>query len=131
PLPFSLSAGTQTTTSADLSAMTFVFCGFCGQQFSPSFENPPHACTADSQCTTGTFTRCRQRTSGAFGQGPARIITEIGSPAGMCLDDGVPHVATLGSVFCGPPAYNATVDASADLPGPGAIGLPGAIQVLP
>src|SRR5262249_51136204 len=80
PIPFSLSTGTQTMTSTDLN-QPFVFCGFCGQQFSPSFQNPPHACTADSQCTTTFFTKCRQRVSGAFGQGPARTITETGSPA--------------------------------------------------
>jgi len=130
PIGFNLSAGTQTATSQDLSAQQFVFFGFCGQQFSPSFQNPPHPCTADSQCTTAPFTRCRQRTSGAFGQGPARTITATGAAPG-CLTDGAAHPETLISVFAIPPSYNATVDASADLPGPGATSLPGTTQLLP
>ena len=130
PIPLALTTGTQTQTSADLSAQQFVFCGFCGQQFSPTFENPPHACTADSQCTTGSFTKCRQRTSGAFAQGPARTITETGAQA-ACLTDGLPHAATLSGVFCVPPSYNSTVDAAGDLPGPGAIALIGEAQALP
>jgi hypothetical protein len=129
PIPFALSTGSQTKTSQDFSAQTFVFCGFCGQQFSPSFQNPPHPCTADSQCTTAPNTRCRQRTAGAFGQGPARTLTETGvQPA--CLTDGMPHASTLVSVFCIPPSYNSTVDAAADLPGPGAVALTGQAQAL-
>ena len=130
PIPLALTTGTQSKTSADLSAMPFVFCGFCGQQFTPTFENPPHACTADSQCTTAPFMRCRQRTSGAFGQGPARTITETGTPA-ACLTDGLPHSSILASTFCTPPSYNSTVDAAGDLPGPGAITLTGQAQALP
>ena len=129
PIGFNLSAGSQSKTSTDLSAMPFVFYGFCGQQFSPSFQNPPHACTADSQCTTAPNIKCRQRTSGAFGQGPARTITETGAAPG-CLTDGAPHALTLISVFGIPPSYNATVDASANLPGPGATSLPGTTQLL-
>jgi len=130
PIGFNLSAGTQTATSQDLSAQQFVFFGFCGQQFSPAFQNPPHACTADSQCTTSPFLKCRQRTSGAFGQGPARTITATGAAPG-CLTDGAAHPLTLISVFAIPPSFNATVDASADLPGPGATSLPGTTQLLP
>ncbi|TMA50503.1 MAG: hypothetical protein E6J76_11985 [Deltaproteobacteria bacterium] len=108
------------------------FCGFCGQQFSPSFQGPPAVpCTADAQCTIAPFTKCRQRTSGAFGQGPARTITEVGTPAGVCLGDGAAHTSTLVSTFCIPPAFNATVDAAADLPGPGAVALPGDAQFIP
>src|SRR5262249_9228495 len=62
----------------------FFFCGFGGQQFSPSSQGPPPVpCPADAQCSTTPFTKCRQRTSGAFGQGPARTITEVGTPAGV------------------------------------------------
>src|SRR5205807_3060234 len=109
PIGFNLSAGSQSKTSTDLSAMPFVFYGFCGQQFSPSFQNPPHACTADSECTTAPNIKCRQRTSGAFGQGPARTITETGAAPG-CLTDGAAHALTLISVFGIPPSYNPTVD---------------------
>jgi hypothetical protein len=116
----------------DLSAQPFVFCGFCGQQFAPIFQGPPAvACTSDAPCTTVPFTKCRQRNPGAFLQGPARTIIETGSPAGVCIDDGAVNPATLVSVFCIPPAFNATVDAAADLPGPGAVALQGASQFLP
>jgi hypothetical protein len=132
PIPFALSTGTQTKMSADLPAQPFVFCGFCGQRFSPTFQGPPaRPCTTDSQCTTAPFTTCRQRTSGAFAQGPARTITETGSPAGACISDGAVRASTLVSVFCIPPAYNATVDAAGDLPGPGAVALPGQAQFVP
>ena len=132
PIPFALTTGSQSETSTDLSAQPFVFCGFCGQQFSPSFQGPPAVpCTADAQCTIAPFTKCRQRTSGAFGQGPARTITEVGTPAGVCLGDGAAHTSTLVSTFCIPPAFNATVDAAADLPGPGAVALPGDAQFIP
>ena len=130
PIPLALTTGTQTKTSTDLSAMPFVFCGACGQQFSPSFQNPPHPCTADSQCTTAPFTRCRQRTSGAFTIGPARTITETGVPP-ACLTGGMPHASILAGIFCIPPSYNSTVDAAGDLPGPGAIALTGEAQLLP
>jgi len=131
PIPFGLSTGSQSKTSVDR-AQPFVFCGFCGQAFAPNFQGPPaKACTADSQCTTAPFTRCRQRTSGAFAQGPARTITETGSASGACISDGAPHDTTLVSVFCIPPAFNATVDAAADLPGPGAVSLVGQSQFIP
>ena len=132
PIPFMLSTGSQSKTSTDLPAQPFVFCGFCGAQFSPNFQGPPaKACTADSQCTTAPFTKCRQRTSGAFSQGPARTISETGSASGACLSDGTLHDTTLVSVFCIPPAFNATVDAAGDLPGPGAVALPGQSQFIP
>jgi hypothetical protein len=132
PIPFALTTGTSTKTSTDLPAQPFVFCGFCGQQFAPIFQGPPAiACTSDAQCTTSPFTKCRQRNPGAFAQGPARTIIETGSAADACISDGQPHDSTLVSVFCIPPAFNATVDAAADLPGPGAVALPGQAQFLP
>ena len=132
PIPFNLTTGSQSKTSQDLSAQPFVFCGACGQQFAPTFQGPPAVpCTADSQCTNPSFPKCRQRTSGAFGQGPARTITEAGSPAGVCIADQAQHNSSLVSVFCIPPAFNATVDSAADLPGPGAVALPGHAQLIP
>jgi hypothetical protein len=132
PIPFNLSTGSQSKTSQDLSAQPFVFCGFCGAQFAPSFQGPPAIpCTADAQCTNTTFPKCRQRNPGAFGQGPARTITEGGSPAGVCIADQAPHSSTLVSVFCIPPSFNTTVDPAADLPGPGAVALPGQAQLIP
>ena len=73
----------------------------------------------------GSATRAR---SAPMGVPPGRI-TETGThPA--CLTDGMPHRATLVSVFCIPPSYNSTVDAAADLPGPGAVALTGKAQLL-
>jgi hypothetical protein len=59
------------------------------------------------------------------------VLSITGASAGACLADGAPHAATLVSAFCIPPAYNATVDANGDLPGPGAVSLPGQSQLVP
>src|SRR5207245_3323971 len=107
----------------------FRFCGFCGNGFG-KFQNPAVPSTTDSQCTDATVAFCRQRTSGAFAQGPARTISETGSPAGVCIDDGTSHAANLVSVFCVPPTFNAMVDAAGDLPGPGAVSLTGVSQLI-
>ena len=100
----------------------------------------PTPCTADAMCSsfatgcgpTGTAAcnRCRQRTSGAFGAGAAQTITENGQSPNACIATGT-HPGTLVSVFCIPPAFNTTVDSNGDLPGPGAVSLPGMIQMLP
>ena len=128
-IPFSLSTGTQTKTSVDLPAQQFVFCGFCAN--SVAFQNPPVPCTSDTNCSAASgFPTCRQRTAGAFGQ-TARTITETGAPAGVCIADGAAHNATEVSVFCIPPSFNATADAAGDLPGPGAVALPGQTTFLP
>ncbi|TMA66775.1 MAG: hypothetical protein E6J69_10340 [Deltaproteobacteria bacterium] len=130
-IPFSLSTGPQTKTSVDLPAQQFVFCGYCATQVTGTFQNPPRPCTSDANCSAASgFPTCRQRTGGAFGQA-ARTITETGSPAGVCLGDGAAHNATEVSVFCVPPSFNATADAAGDLPGPGAVALPGQTRFLP
>jgi hypothetical protein len=100
----------------------------------------PTACTSDSQCSTFTTgcgsagtsacNRCRQRTDGAFQQGVAHTVSEAGSPANACITTGS-HSSTLVSVFCIPPSFNTTVDGNGDLPGPGAVSLPGTAQMLP
>jgi hypothetical protein len=97
------------------------------------------SCTADANCSgftagcgaTGTAAcnRCRQRTSGAFGAGAAQTITENGSPSAGVGSDLRP--ARLVSVFCIPPSFDQTVDANGDLPGPGAVSLPGNVRLLP
>src|SRR5262249_30441236 len=102
------------------------------------FQNPAQSCTSNANCTTGTFTHCRQRNPGAFATDlttlpptTAREIRESGSPAGLCMGDGATHASTLVSIFCVPPTYTAIVDGSADLPGPGAVALKGTAQLLP
>ena len=90
-------------------------------------------------CTdgAGTWPDCQEKgdgagNGGAFGPsgGPVRTITETGSPAGN-MTDGLGHASTLVSIFCIQPTFNATVDAAGNLPGPGAVSLPGTTQLLP
>jgi hypothetical protein len=63
---------------------------------------------------------------GCFGSSACRTITENGVPYGP-VTNGVPGPATLASVFCITATGNGLVDASADLPGPGAVSLPGTV----
>jgi hypothetical protein len=46
-------------------------------------------------------------------------------PAAGAVTPNVPSSATLGSVFCIATTSNGLVDFAADLPGPGAVSLPG------
>jgi hypothetical protein len=66
-------------------------------------------------------------TSGCFGLPTCVSITEKGSPAGP-ITPNVAANATLAYVFCIPPT-GGIVDAAADLPGPGALALPGMFVV--
>ncbi|HLY37109.1 MAG TPA: hypothetical protein VKU61_03680 [Candidatus Binatia bacterium] len=83
--------------------------------------------TGASQLASATGAFCpRQRTPGAFG-GPAGGIREMGAP----LLSQIPNVfaTTLAGVFCVPPTGNFLIDALADLPGPGAVSIPGTAAV--
>src|SRR5262249_54569179 len=71
-------------------------------------------------CTGQGAARC-------FGSSARRPITGPGSSSGPLLTT-VPASATLASVFCIPATGNGLVDASANLPGPGAIALPGTYE---
>jgi hypothetical protein len=71
-----------------------------------------------------------QNHAGAFGQATTQAITETGSPAGD-LTDGLPHSSTLASVFCIPKTGSIALDSLGDLPGPGAVSLPGNAQFFP
>jgi hypothetical protein len=134
PIGFNLSTGEQTRSAVDQPAQPNVFCGFCAT-VAGVFSNPAVPCTSDAQCTTGNFTRCRQRSPGAFSTdvstfATARTITATGEEAGLCLADGAPADTTLVSVFCIPPTFNGLVDGSADLPGPGAVALIGEASLV-
>ena len=98
--------------------------GTCDQAAKP--------CTDSSQCTdgNGTWPNCRQGNPGAFSFGTAQTITETGSPAGD-MSDGLGHASVLVSTFCIGPTFNFMVDGPGDLPGPGAVSLPGTAQLLP
>jgi len=65
--------------------------------------------------------------AGCFGSSACRTISETGSSGGTLVTN-VPASATLASVFCIPATGNAVVDAPADLPGPGAVSLPGTYE---
>jgi hypothetical protein len=60
---------------------------------------------------------------GAFGKALTEAIKQTGSPGGN-LSDGNPHAAVLGYSFCVPGTGSVAVDGSADIPGPGSVGLP-------
>ena len=135
PIPFALSTSTQTKIAQNFAdtppGAQFVFCGFCGRTTSPSFEGPPpHPCLSNAECTNAPFTLCAQRGPGAFNVATAQTISSTGVPAGDLTDHGA-HSSRLVSIFCIPPAYDPIVDAAADLPGPGAVSLPGTAQILP
>jgi hypothetical protein len=138
PIPYLLTTGTSSKTAVDQPSMVRTFCGFCGDDDNAIFKNPAVACSTDADCATfvndcnGDQCVCRQHTSGAFGNGAARTITETGSPAGpISTDDASPSDATLASVFCIPPTFNGVIDGVGDLPGPGAASLQGEVQLLP
>jgi hypothetical protein len=88
--------------------------------------------TASMTNATGNFCPGQSNTSGhmfgCFGSSACRTITENGVPAGT-ITAGTPAGATLASVFCIGATGNGLVDASADLPGPGAVSLPGTYTV--
>jgi len=64
-----------------------------------------------------------QATAGCFGSGACRTINESGAAAGP-LTTGTPASTTLVSVFC-IAAEGGLLDASFNVPGPGAVALPG------
>jgi hypothetical protein len=88
--------------------------------------------TASMTNATGNFCPGQSNASGhlfgCFGSAACQTITENGSPAGA-ITQGTPADATLASVFCIAATGNGLVDASADLPGPGAVSLPGQFLV--
>jgi hypothetical protein len=83
--------------------------------------------TATTRLASATGAFCPgQRTPGAFG-GPAGAIREAGAP----LLHKLPNVfaTTVASVFCIPITGNGLIDVVADLPGPGAVSVPGTAAV--
>jgi hypothetical protein len=97
------------------------------------FEQPAHLChrngMAELPACSGASDACQQRTQGAFGPngGTVKTIKLVGAPAGGILAG--PAATTLGSVFCIPPSFDATLDSAADLPGPGAVAIPGTLRL--
>jgi hypothetical protein len=84
--------------------------------------------TATSTDAAGLFcANLGQTHAGCFGSSACRTITENGSPSGA-ITAGTPKSATLASTFCIASTGNGLVDASADLPGPGAVSLVGTVE---
>lgn len=149
PIAFVLTSGTVvwsgTTATNDsgstASNQTRVFSGFCrdvglpggtgsfdasgsaGNQFKECWKNGAAVGTACSEAENGAES-CEQRTQGAFGPngGANRTIRAIGNAMSII---GGPAPATLVSVFSIPPTFDATIDGAGDLPGPGAVAIPG------
>jgi len=143
PINFALSSGTVSwtgttatnDTGSTVSVQSRVFSGYCRDaDGTGAFEQPFHQCwengTAVGAACAGVEESCEQRNNGAFGPagGNNKTITAIGSAASII---GGPAAANLVSVFSIPPTFNATVDAAGDLPGPGAVALPGTARTCP
>jgi hypothetical protein len=126
-----LTTGTSSDTAGPSGTQQRVFCGFCRDaDGTGAFQGPPAvSCQSDADCAQPSEA-CEQRDQGAFGNGLATVISASGS-ASAGLGDFLGHPTTLVSVFCIPPVFNGIIDGQADLPGPGAITLPGSLQLTP
>jgi hypothetical protein len=99
-----------------------------GSHVGPLSVNLSPLTTGAASATNASGIFCpSQPNAGCFGSGACRTINENGSPGGTLLTN-VPASATLASVFCIPASGNGLVDASANLPGPGAVALPGTFE---
>ena len=157
PVPFLLTTGTSTDTATATGTLQRSFCGYCrdadgpggfgictggtGNGMSCALSSPDCGggtcgnavpCEANSDCATDPASResCEQRNNGAFGPGGGAnmTITEVGTPGGD-LGDQNGHPGTMVSVFCIPPSFNPIIDPNADIPGPGAVALPGTFDI--
>jgi hypothetical protein len=118
-----------------------VLCGYCRKPLG-CFEGDPRPgcptagsgaavpCDGDGSCTNPDYPICQQMAPGAFGHDTAREIREDGRPPSP-LGDGEPHDATLVGVFCVPPTFKELLDVTSSLPGPGAVGFTGDVQLAP
>jgi hypothetical protein len=137
------------TTSVAATGLTTIDCppSAAGGAYLPEFSvNLVKLTTGTSSKSNADGLFCpNQRTFSAFGgqnrnvrpdgdpnTPPIKIveISESGSPAGD-LSDNLAHTATLAAVFCIPETGNGLIDGAADLAGPGAVSLPGSVQILP
>ena len=148
PISFSLTSGSVTwsgtpstnDTGSTVSVQSRVFSGFCRDADAsgcfkgdddpmcptptPGFQQCWENGMAIGAACSGDYESCEQRSNGAFGPagGSNRTIIAIGAGASLL---GGPADGTLVSIFSIPPTFDATVDSAGDLPGPGAVALPG------
>jgi hypothetical protein len=144
PVAFSLSTGSVSwtgtpatnDTGSSASVQNRVFSGFCRDAdgtgaFAGSTPATAQPCWENGMAVgaacSGTFESCEQKNNGAFGPagGANRTIIAIGN--GMSIIGG-PAAGTLVGVFSIRPTFDPTVDAAGDLPGPGAVAIPGTAQ---
>ena len=145
PINFALSSGTVSwtgttatnDTGSTVSVQSRVFSGYCRDAdgtgaFAGTTPATAQLCWENGMAVgaacSGTFESCEQRSNGAFGPagGNNKTITAIGNS--MSVLSG-PAPATLVSVFTIRPTFDATVDTAGDLPGPGAVALPGTARL--
>jgi hypothetical protein len=130
PVALALTTGTVTRSAVPSGTQNRVFCGYCREVVSGVFQGPPAvSCLSDADCAP-QFPSCEQRHQGAFRDPRVTEITEWGSAAGA-LADGTARASTLVSVFCIPPTFGPLIDATGDLPGPGALAITGTLQLHP
>jgi hypothetical protein len=153
PVAFSLTTGTVTwsgtvatnDTGSTASSQTRVFSGFCrdvalpggsgsfdvsadpGGQFQQCWENGMAKGVTCSEALNSAES-CEQRNPGAFGPNGnnIRTIQTIGNAMSIL---GGPAFGTLVSIFSIPPTFDATIDGAGDLPGPGAVAIPGTARL--
>ena len=142
PIGFALTTGTATDTAQPSGTQPRVFCGYCRDsddtfcfEGAPTSQGCPASaglklCQSNADCSQ-PYESCEQKTPGAFSNTNANTLTETGVPSGAFATGDAPKASTLVSVFCIPPTFNPAIDAAADLPGPGAVSLPGVVQLLP
>jgi hypothetical protein len=134
--------GATNDTGSTASSQTRVFSGFCrdvalpggtssfdasgspGNQFRQCWENGMAVGSPCSEASDNGAESCEQRTTGAFGPngGGNRTVRAIGNGMGIL---GGPAAGVLVSVFTIPPTFDGTIDSAGDLPGPGAVAIPG------
>jgi len=124
-------------TGNTVSTQSRVYCGYCrDKNGTGAFEQPFHQCWENGVAVdpmnpcVEPFESCEQRDQGAFGPAgqAVKTITVTGVPAGNTFD-GASHAAKVAGVFCIPPTFDPTVDASGNLPGPGATALNGVTEL--
>jgi hypothetical protein len=104
-----------------------------GSHVGPINVNLSPLTTGTSVLTNATGNFCPGQTNtgghafGCFGSTACRTITESG--AATMINPGTPTATKLASTFCLVASGNGLVDASADLPGPGAVSLPGTFNL--
>jgi hypothetical protein len=123
-------------TGNTVSTQPVIFCGYCRDKNGTlAFEQPFHQCWENGMAVgaacTEPFESCEQRDQGAFGRRQVRLPRRSPSPARRPAtpSTAAPHAAKVAGNFCIPPTFDPTVDASGNLPGPGATALNGVTEL--